>query len=132
MKVGINLLSMQRDPAIDYVEEKGVYCSGGGLGCLLVDELYPAFPGDVRNPSAFPYPIQYEVVENMDIQELIRSKNKEKHLGAIIKAAKKLEKIGCKAIIGECGYFSYFQKEIADAVKIPAFMSSLLQIRWAQ
>lgn len=122
----------QRDATIDYVEEHGVYCSGGGLGVLLVDEIYPAFPGDVRNPSAFPYPIQYEVVENMDIQALVRSENKEKYLDTIIKTARKLEKLGCKALIGECGYFAYFQKEVADAVKIPAFMSSLLQIRWAQ
>lgn len=121
-----------KDNEIDYIEEKGCYCSGGGLGIILVDELYPAFPGDVRNPSAFPYPIQYEVAEGMDIQKLIRSENKDQYLNTIICAAQKLERMGCKAILGECGYFAYFQKEIARAINIPAFMSSLLQIPWAQ
>ena len=123
---------LPRDKEIDCVEERGRYCSGAGLGVLLVDEIYPAFPGDVRNPSAFPYPIQYEVVDGMDIQGLIRSENKEQYLERIIKAAKKLERMGCRALIGECGYFSYFQREVAEAVNISAFMSSLLQIRWAQ
>lgn len=121
-----------RDKDIDFVEEKGRYCSGAGLGIILVDEIYPAFPGDVRNPSSFPYPIQYEVAEGLDIQKLIRSENKEQYLAETIRAAKKLERMGCRAILGECGYFAYFQKEVTDSVNVPVFMSSLLQIKWAQ
>ena len=47
-------------------------------------------------------------------------------------AAKKLEKMGCRAIAAECGYFAYFQREIAGLVDIPVFMSSLLQVPLAQ
>jgi cobyrinic acid a,c-diamide synthase len=50
----------------------------------------------------------------------------------MLKAARKLEKMGCRAIIGECGYFAYFQREVAASVKVPVFMSSLLQIPLAQ
>jgi hypothetical protein len=53
-------------------------------------------------------------------------------LPAIIKAAQKLERLGCRAIVGECGYFAYFQREVAASVKIPVFMSSLLQVPLAQ
>ena len=37
-----------------------------------------------------------------------------------------------RAIIAECGYFAYFQREVASSVKVPVFLSSLLQIPWAQ
>lgn len=121
-----------RDNKIDYIESRGRYLSGAGLGVILVDEIYPAFPGDVRNPSACSYPIQYEIAEGVTIQKLVREGNKEKMLPSIVQAAKKLERMGCKAVLAECGYFAYFQKEVAAALRIPVFMSSLLQIPWAQ
>lgn len=121
-----------RDDRIEYIESRDRFLSGAGLGIILVDEIYPAFPGDVRNPSAYPYPIQYEIAEGLSIQKLVREGNKEQWLPCIERAAKKLERMGCRAILAECGYFAYFQKEIAQAVNVPVFMSSLIQIPWAQ
>ena len=46
----------------------------------------------------------------------------------IIEAAKKLEAQGVRAIIGACGYFAHFQKDVAAAVDVPVFMSSLCQL----
>jgi Asp/Glu/hydantoin racemase len=103
-------------------------CYGMGIGIMILDDVYPGFPGDVRNASGFPYPIQYEIVEGIDIKQLIWNKDKSPCLKPILKAAKKLEKMGCRAIAAECGYFAYFQPEVADAVDIPVFMSSLLQV----
>ncbi len=53
-------------------------------------------------------------------------------LEPIKRAAKKLEQIGCRAIAAECGYFAYFQKDIAGYVDIQVFMSSLLQVPFIQ
>ncbi len=103
-------------------------CYGMGIGIMILDDVYPGFPGDVRNASGFPYPIQYEIVEGIDIKQLLWNKDKSPCLKPILKAAKKLEKMGCRAIAAECGYFAYFQPEVADAVDIPVFMSSLLQV----
>lgn len=111
---------------------KNRHCYGMGLGVLLLEETYPGFPGDVRNASAFPYPIQYEIVEGVDIQALVYQADKSFCLGPIKRAARKLEKMGCRAITAECGYFSFFQKDVAACVNIPVFMSSLLQVSWAQ
>jgi len=47
-------------------------------------------------------------------------------------AAKNLEQMGCRAIAAECGYFAYFQKDVAGHVDIPVFMSSLLQVPFIQ
>lgn len=121
-----------RDYRIDYIESRGKHLSGAGIGVILLDETYPAYPGDVRNPSAFPYPIQYEIAEGLTIQRLMREGDKDQWLPCIQDAARKLEKWGCRAIIAECGYFAYFQKQIAATVKVPVFLSSLLQVPWAQ
>jgi hypothetical protein len=43
-------------------------CYGMGIGIMILDDVYPGFPGDVRNASGFPYPIQYEIVEGIDIK----------------------------------------------------------------
>jgi hypothetical protein len=103
-----------------------------GLGIMILDDVYPGLPGDVRNASAYPFPIQYEIVEGIDIQALCYADDKTPCLEPLLRAARKLERMGCRAIAGECGFFSYFQREIAGAVDVPVFMSSLLQVPLAQ
>ncbi|MBN1668210.1 MAG: hypothetical protein JW862_14050, partial [Anaerolineales bacterium] len=68
----------------------------------------------------------------VDIKKIVRDEMKILHLPPIIKAAQKLEKLGVRALVGECGYLAYFQREVAASVKIPVFMSSLLQVPLAQ
>lgn len=122
-----------RDMGIDHIEaRKDHRCYGMGLGIIILDDVYPGFPGDVRNASAFPFPIQYEIVEDVDIWKLVHGEDKAPLLEPIQRAAKKLEMMGCRAIAAECGYFAYFQKDIAGYVDIPVFMSSLLQVPFAQ
>ena len=124
---------MCRDTGIQKITaRKGIYGYGMGLGILLLDDVYPAFPGDVRNPSAYPFPIQYEIVQGIDIYRLVIEPDKSPCLDPLCQAAKKLEKMGCRAIAAECGYFAFFQREIAAAVDVPVFMSSLLQVPLAQ
>ena len=122
-----------RDMGINYIKaRKDHRCYGMGLGIIILDDVYPGFPGDVRNASAYPFPIQYEIVEGVDIQALVHAEKKSPCLEPIQRAAKKLEKMGCRAIAAECGYFAYFQKDIAGYVDAPVFMSSLLQVPLAQ
>jgi hypothetical protein len=122
-----------RDVGINYIKaRKDHRCYGMGLGIIILDDVYPGFPGDVRNASAYPFPIQYEIAEGVDIQALVHAADKSPCLEPIQRAAKKLERMGCRAIAAECGYFSYFQKDIAGYVDVPAFMSSLLQVPLAQ
>ncbi len=122
-----------RDLGIEYIQARlGQKAYGMGLGIMLLDDVYPGFPGDVRNASAYPFPIQYEIISDVDIKKLVVDQNKILCLPPIIKAAQKLEKLGCRAIVGECGYFAYFQREVSASVKVPVFMSSLLQVGLAQ
>ncbi len=122
-----------RDLGINHIKARKNYrCYGMGMGIMILDDVYPGFPGDVRNASAYPFPIQYEVIEGVDIQALVREEDKSPCLEPIKRAAGKLEQMGCRAIAAECGYFAYFQQEIAGYVEIPVFMSSLLQVPIAQ
>lgn len=126
-------MRIPRDQDIDRIEARqGRICSGMGIGVLLLDDEYPGFPGDVRNPSGYPFPIQYEIVEGIDIPALVDAEDKSGCLAPILRAAHRLERIGCRAIVGECGYFAYFQREVAAAVQVPVFISSLLQVPFAQ
>lgn len=122
-----------RDLGIRHIKARRNHkCYGMGLGIIILDDVYPGFPGDVRNPSAYPFPIQFEIVKNVDINALVWEADQSPCLAPIQQAAKNLEQMGCRAIAAECGYFALFQKEIAGCVDVPVFMSSLLQIRLAQ
>ncbi len=82
-----------RDAGINHIKaRKDRRCYGMGLGIIILDEVYPGFPGDVRNASAYPFPIQYEIVEGVDISRLVVEEDKSPCLGPIQHAAKKLEK----------------------------------------
>jgi len=123
----------EHDPGIRRIQaRKDHRCYGMGLGIIILDDVYPGFPGDVRNASAYPFPIQYEIAEGVDIARLVQAEDKSPCLEPVRRAARKLERMGCRAIAAECGYFAYFQREIAASVAAPAFMSSLLQVPWAQ
>lgn len=122
-----------RDMGINQIKARKQHrCYGMGLGIIILDDVYPGFPGDVRNASAYPFPIQFGIVEGIDIRKLVFEDDKSPCLAPIQRAARKLEDMGCRAVAAECGYFAYFQKEIAGYVDIPAFMSSLLQVPFAQ
>ena len=121
------------DPAIRRIHARRNHsCYGMGLGIIILDDVYPGFPGDVRNASAFPFPIQYEIAEGVDIKQLVRGEDKDALLEPVLAAARKLERMGCRAIAAECGYFAWFQNEIAAAVSVPVFSSSLVQVSIAQ
>ena len=122
-----------RDLGINYIRTRKKHaCYGMGLGIIVLDDPYPGFPGDVRNASAFGYPIQYDIAEGVDNYTLVWEADKSPCLEPIKQSAKRLEKMGCRAIAAECGYFAYFQKDIAGYVDIPVFMSSLLQVPFIQ
>jgi len=109
-----------------YKANKNQMNYGETVGILLLDCVAPFIPGDVGNASTYDYPVRYKLVKGLDFKQLLE---KDKSgLEVIIGAAKELEREGVKAITADCGFFALFQKEVAEAVDIPVFLSSLLQI----
>lgn len=116
-----------QDSADLYATHKvsGAYLGGHVLGVIAVDLVYPKLPGNVVNATTFDYPVLYKKVA-FEIEQLFDGDPALEEM--IVNAAKELEAEGVRAIIGACGYFAHFQKPVAAAVGIPAFMSSLCQV----
>ncbi|MCD8018658.1 MAG: aspartate/glutamate racemase family protein [Clostridiales bacterium] len=108
-----------------YHETPARYTAGFAIGIIAVELIYPKLPGNVANATTYPFPVLYKKVV-FDIERLFEGDPALKDV--IIEAAKDLEKEGVRAIIGACGYFGHFQKDVADAVNVPVFLSSLCQL----
>ncbi|MBE2275344.1 MAG: aspartate/glutamate racemase family protein [Rhodobacteraceae bacterium] len=101
--------------------------AGETIGIIVLDCEYPYIPGNVANATTYDFPVRYAVAEGADNHRLIFERDLTL-LDPFIAAARKLQAEGVKAITGACGFMALFQDEIAAAVDIPVFMSSLLQV----
>mgnify|MGYP002525368684 CR=1 FL=1 len=100
---------------------------GATIGVLCTESYFPKPPGHIKNPSALPFPLLYETMTGVTVPKLLDNPTSEM-LEPIIAAAKRLESEGVRAITGSCGFLALFQKELSEAVSIPVFSSSLIQI----
>ena len=101
---------------------------GQRIGILLLDIQMPRIPGDIGNATTFPFPVRFKVVKGVDSKDIVCAKPDAPACQRFIEEAKILEEEGVKAITTSCGYFCYFQDEIANSVNVPFFSSSLLQV----
>jgi hypothetical protein len=87
IKGGHKMDHSNHDMGINYIKTRKKHpCYGMGLGIIVLDDPYPGFPGDVRNASAFPYPIQYEIAEGVDNYTLVWKEDKSPCLEPIKRA----------------------------------------------
>lgn len=84
-------------------------------------------PGNIVHPETFSYPIKLARVKGANYRTVVEHPNKEV-LAGMIAAAREMEVAGVKAITTSCGFNVIFQKELANAVTVPVFSSSLLQV----
>ncbi len=101
------------------------YTAGFAIGIIAVELIYPKLPGNVANATTYSFPVLYQKV-TFEIERLFEGDVSIRD--EIIAAAKKLESEGVRAIVGACGYFAHFQQEVARAVNVPVFFSSLCQL----
>jgi len=100
---------------------------GIAIGVLSLESYFPKPPGHIKNPSGLPFTTTYEILQGLTVPELLNNPTPEM-LAPILAAARRLEDQGVKAITGSCGFLALFQQEIAQAVSVPVFVSSLLQV----
>jgi hypothetical protein len=104
--------------------------AGHLVGVVHLDEVwYPLVPGNVVNASTFGFPVRYQCVEGVDIPALFGPARRDVS-AAIISACQELEGEGVRAISSACGYFGFYQRQVAQAVNVPVGLSSLVQIPW--
>lgn len=99
---------------------------GNTIGVILLNCILPRIPGDIGNSSTFGFPVTYTMVME-GTQDRVVGGDKSL-LQSFIDAAKYLDSQGVKAITTSCGFLALFQREMSQAVKIPVFASSLLQV----
>jgi hypothetical protein len=100
---------------------------GVPIGVLSLESYFPKPPGHIKHPASFDFPIFYKIVKGARVKELLEDPGPQL-LEPFIEAVKDLEAEGVRAITGSCGFLALFQRELADAVSVPVFISSLLQV----
>lgn len=100
---------------------------GQEIGILMLDTVFPRLPGDIGNARSYPgIPVRYKIVKSVGSSRIMGKEPERETLRLFIDAAKELEQEGVKAITTSCGFLSAYQRELADAVRVPVFTSALM------
>lgn len=100
--------------------------AGFSLGILIADTGHELALGNVQHAGTFQFPILYQVVRGLSPDALMRG---DPSLTEPIRdAALALQALGVNAVVGACGSFANYQREVAAALDIPVFLSILLEV----
>ncbi|HKW92015.1 MAG TPA: aspartate/glutamate racemase family protein [Methylomirabilota bacterium] len=100
---------------------------GFSVGILMLDTQFPRIPGDMGNASTFDFPVRYHRVAGASPDRVVRQGHRDL-LPAFVDGARFLEREGVRAVTTNCGFLAKFQSELAAAVSIPVFTSSLMLV----
>ncbi|MFH0914259.1 MAG: aspartate/glutamate racemase family protein [Chloroflexota bacterium] len=81
-------------------------------------------PGTLGSDQTFAFPLIRAVVPGATPDRVMAGDLK--LLPQVIPVAQELERQGVKGITSNCGFMSLYQQEVAQAVSVPVFLSSLL------
>ena len=96
---------------------------GQVAGILMLDSTIPRIPGDPGHAETFDFPVRYEVIRDFPFEDLVEIRRD--NIDRVIKAAIDLQTEGVNFVAADCGLFSLFQQDIADALRIPFIGSAL-------
>jgi hypothetical protein len=97
------------------------------IGVICLDTSFTKVPGHIRNRSTFDFPVIYRVVRGATAERVVTQADPTL-LDPFIEAARDLQEQGVAAITGACGFLAIFQRQLADAVSVPLYASSLVQL----
>jgi hypothetical protein len=83
--------------------------------------------GNSTNPATYAYPVRFKPVRGANARTILENPDYAV-LQTMIADAQALVAEGVRAITTSCGFNAIFQHELAAAVKVPVFTSSLLQV----
>jgi Asp/Glu/hydantoin racemase len=105
----------------------GANVYGFSVGVLVLDTRFPRVPGDIGNAATFDFPVRYHRVTGATSDAVVRHGPREL-LPLFIEGARYLDREGVGAITTSCGFLAKFQQEMAAAVSVPVFTSSLMLV----
>lgn len=110
-----------------YEARRGQLSYGYPIGLIGATWHIPFAPGDIGNASTFDFPVRYAAVDDLDGQAILNGSDLDA-VDRVIEAALQLQGEGVRAITSNCGFMAAFQPQVAEALDIPVFLSSLQQL----
>ena len=101
------------------------------IGIIMLDTIFPRIKGDIGNPATFNFPVRYKVVNGASPERMVIKADKSL-IQPFIEAGHSLIKDGAFALATSCGFLALFHRELTQALSVPVFSSSLLQVHLAQ
>ena len=101
------------------------------IGVIMLETTFPRITGDIGNPDSFDFPVIYQVVSGASPQRVVIEADPQL-LQPFICAAQDLVTQGAKVLSTSCGFLAMFHRELVDAVDVPVYSSSLLQVHTAR
>ncbi|MCL6451382.1 MAG: aspartate/glutamate racemase family protein [Acetobacteraceae bacterium] len=106
---------------------------GEVLGIIVMEKQFPRVPGDVGNASTYDFPVRFHVLKGFSGPEFAEMRRRvfegdRTLLPVFVAAAQELQAAGVRAITTNCGFLIAFQEDLAAAVDVPVFTSSLMQV----
>ncbi|MCR5182574.1 MAG: aspartate/glutamate racemase family protein [Clostridia bacterium] len=89
-----------------------------------------ALKGNSTNAESYPFPVDMRHVEGACTETIINHPSQEV-CDRFIEIGREMQAEGIKALTGSCGFNAIFQKQVSEALDIPVFLSSLLQVPFA-
>jgi RNA polymerase sigma factor (sigma-70 family) len=105
----------------------GTNLGGFSVGILVLDTRFPRIAGDIGNAATFDFPVLYHPVRGASSDRVVRRPDADL-LRLFVEGARALERAGVRAITTSCGFLARFQAELAEAVAVPVFTSSLMLV----
>ncbi|ETW95172.1 MAG: hypothetical protein ETSY1_31745 [Candidatus Entotheonella factor] len=99
----------------------------GPLGILMLDTRFPRGLGDIGHAESYDFPVVFKTVSGATVDRVVKTSDPAL-LTPFIEAAKELQAQGVCAITTSCGFLAPFQAEMTEALRIPVFLSALMQI----
>jgi hypothetical protein len=109
-----------------YRARRGQVAYGYSVGIVCLEYFLPFIPGDVGNASTYDFPVLYREVKGATFEAIIQRQDPGM-APIVLEAAADLVRQGAKAVTSDCGYFGAYQRDVADSLPVPVFLSSLMQ-----
>ncbi|MGH3659144.1 MAG: aspartate/glutamate racemase family protein [Micromonosporaceae bacterium] len=109
-----------------YTARPGQMAYGYPIGIICARWHIPFIPGDLNHAASYDYPVRYVAADVPGTAIVQGTADLEEFGRPIVAAARRLEAEGVRAITSNCGFFGRWQGMVADAVRVPVFMSSLI------
>ncbi len=99
------------------------------LGIMMLNTRFPRIAGDIGNPSSFPFPVRYKVIEPATVDRIVTADGPSASvMDAFVDAGEQLAEEGVSALTTSCGFMAIAQTQLSARSRVPVLTSSLCQI----